>query len=112
MNRLSWFRRIWNSIRGFAIWLKVGYPFVLLFLIVLVAALMCGANWLHIWIILTLGATLTIAEMINYAIERLCNFVCKNKQNENIRAIKDILAGAVLVAGLALGIVGLWVIIS
>lgn len=96
--------------RGFALWLKVGYPFVILFLAVLIAALMRGANWLHIWIILTLGATLTIAEMLNYAIERLCDVVSV-KQNDNIRAIKDICAGAVLVAGLALGVVGLWVIV-
>jgi len=109
---MRWFSRIWVSMRGFALWLKVGYPFVILFLAVLVVALMRGANWLHIWIILILGTTLTIAEMINYAIERLCNFVCKNKQNDNIKAIKDILAGAVLIAGLALGVVGLWIIIA
>jgi len=96
--------------RGFALWLKVGYPFVILFLAVLIAALMRGANWLHIWIILTLGATLTIAEMLNYAIERLCDVVSAER-NDNIRAIKDICSGAVLVAGLALGIVGLWVIV-
>ena len=96
--------------RGFALWLKVGYPFVILFLAVLIAALMRGANWLHIWIILTLGATLTIAEMLNYAIERLCDVVSV-KRNDDIRAIKDICSGAVLVAGLALGIVGLWVIV-
>jgi len=96
--------------RGFALWLKVGYPFVILFLAVLIAALMRGANWLHIWIILTLGATLTIAEMINYAIERLCDVVSM-EQSDNIQAIKDICAGAVLVAGLALAVVGLWVII-
>jgi len=108
----NWLKRVRISMRGFALWLKVGYPFVILFLAVLIAALMRGANWLHIWIILTLGTTLTIVEMINYAIERLCNFVCKNKQNDNIRAIKDILAGAVLIAGLALGVVGLWIIIA
>lgn len=96
--------------RGFALWLKVGYPFVILFLAVLIAALMRGANWMHIWIILTLGATLTIAEMINYAIERLCDMVTVEK-NDNIRAVKDICAGAVLVAGLVLAVVGLWVIV-
>jgi len=108
---MRWFSRIWISIRGFALWLKVGYPFMLLFLAVLGVALFKQVSWLHIWIILILGTTLTIAEMINYAIERLCDFVCKNKQNDNIRAIKDICAGCVLVAGLALGVVGLWIII-
>ena len=108
---MRWFRRIWISIRGFAIWLKVGYPFVLLFLAVLIAALMRGANWLHIWIILTLGTTLTIVEMINYAIEKLCDVV-KPGRDGRIRDIKDICSGCVLVAGLALGVVGLWIIIA
>lgn len=96
--------------RGFIIWLQVGYPFMLLFLIVLGAALIRQVDWLHIWIILILGTTLTIAEMINYAIERLCDVVSVEK-NDNIRVIKDICSGAVLVAGLSLGIVGLWIII-
>lgn len=96
--------------RGFALWFEVGYPFVILFLVVLGVALMRGANWLHIWIILTLGATLTIAEMLNYAIERLCDMV-KPKKDSRIKDIKDICSGAVLVAGLALAVVGLWVII-
>ena len=96
--------------RGFALWLKVGYPFVILFLAVLIVALMRGANWMHIWIILTLGATLTIAEMLNYAIEKLCDVV-KPQNDGGIRDVKDLCSGAVLVAGLALAIVGLWVII-
>ncbi len=96
--------------RGFALWLKVGYPFVILFLAVLVVALMRGADWLHIWIILTLGATLTIAEMLNYAIEKLCDIVKPGKDNR-IKDIKDICSGCVLVAGLALGVVGVWVIV-
>jgi len=108
---LRWFRRIWISIQGFALWFKVGYPFIILFFAVLIAALMRGANWLHIWIILTLGATLTIAEMLNYAIEKLCDVVKPEKDNR-IKDIKDICSGAVLVAGLALGIVGLWVILG
>ncbi len=106
---MRWLRRIWVSMRGFALWLKVGYPFVILFLTVLIVALMRGANWLHIWIILTLGATLTIAEMLNYAIEKLCDVVTP-KRDGRIKDIKDICSGAVLVAGLALGVVGLWVI--
>ena len=107
---MRWFSRIWVSMRGFALWLKVGYPFVILFLSVLVVALISEAEWLHIWIILTLGATLTIAEMLNYAIERLCDVV-KPKRDGRIKDIKDICSGAVLVAGLALGVVGVWVIV-
>ena len=97
--------------RGFSLWLKVGYPFAILFLTVLVVALMRGANWLHIWIILILGTTLTVAEMINYAIEKLCDVV-KPQRDGRIKDIKDLCSGAVLVAGLSLGIVGLWVILG
>ncbi len=107
----NWLKRVRISMRGFALWVKVGYPFILLFLAVLISALMRGANWLHIWIILTLGATLTIAEMLNYAIEKLCDVV-KPQNDGRIRDIKDLCSGAVLVAGLALGIVGLWVILG
>ena len=108
---MRWFSRIWISMRGFALWFKVGYPFVILFLAVLIVALMRGANWLHIWIILILGATLTVTEMLNYAIEKLCDVV-KPKKDKRIKDIKDICSGAVLVAGLSLGIVGLWVILG
>ena len=108
---MRWFKRIWISMRGFALWLKVGYPFIILFVAVLIVALMRGENWLHIWIILTLGATLTIAEMLNYAIEKLCDVV-KPQNDGRIRDVKDLCAGSVLVAGLALAVVGLWVIFT
>ena len=107
---MRWFRRIWISIRGFALWLKVGYPFMMLFLAVLGVALFKQVSWLHIWIILVLGTTLTIVEMINYAIERLCDVV-QPKRDGRIKDIKDICSGAVLVAGLSLGVVGLWIIV-
>lgn len=105
-----WVKRILISMRGFVIWLEVGWPFVLLFLGVLLLAIIRKAEWLHIWIILTLGSTLTIAEMLNFAIENLCDIV-EPDHNDRIKMIKDICAGAVLVAGLALGIVGIWIIL-
>jgi len=106
----QWFNRVWVSIRGFIVWLKVGYPFVVLFAVVLGLALARGASWLHIWIILILGATLTVTEMLNYAIERLCDVVMPNEDNR-IKLVKDICAGSVLVAGVALLLVGGWIII-
>jgi len=106
---MRWFKRIWISMRGFTLWLQVGYPFMLLFLAVLGVALIRQVGWLHIWIILILGTTLTVAEMINYAIEKLCDVV-KPKKDGRIKDVKDICSGAVLVAGLALGVVGLWII--
>ncbi len=108
---MRWFSRIWVSMEGFVAWLKVGYPFILLFLGVLGIALYRQVEWLHIWIILVLGATLTVAEMLNYAIEKLCDVVT-TKKDSRIKEIKDICAGAVLVAGLALGVVGIWIILK
>jgi len=105
-----WLKRLWVSIRGFCLWLKVGYPFVALFVAVLLVALIRGASWLHIWIILILGATLTVTEMLNYAIERLCDVVMPN-EDKRIKLVKDICAGSVLVAGVALLVVGGWIII-
>jgi diacylglycerol kinase len=51
-----------------------------------------------------------VAEMLNYAIEKVCDLI-DISLNPKIRDIKDICAGAVLVSGIILGIVGLWIII-
>ena len=56
-----------------------------------------------------LGATLTVTEMLNYAIEKLCDVVTAKKDGR-VKAIKDVCAGAVLVAMVVLGVVGLWII--
>ena len=89
---MKWFKRIWCSIQGFFTWFKVGYPFVALFLVVLGVALIRERSWLHIWILLILGTTLTVAEMLNYAIERLCDIVTTEKDNR-VKIIKDVCAG-------------------
>jgi len=52
-----------------------------------------------------------ITEAINTCIENLCNFCCENKIHPEIKIIKDVAAGAVLVAALVSFSVGLAVFI-
>ncbi len=55
------------------------------------------------------SALVFISEMLNTAIEKLCDFVCKDK-NQNIGKIKDICAGAVLVSAVISICVGVTVL--
>ena len=101
-----------NGIRGYFVWLRVGWPFAVLVSIVLAAAFLILDKWLHVWVVLILGTVLTVTEMLNYAIERLCDRCMGTRYNEDVRLIKDICAGAVLVSGLSLGAVGLWIVLA
>lgn len=56
-------------------------------------------------ILLCCGAVISI-ELINTAIEKLCDLVEPNK-NEKVRVIKDISAGAVLIVSIVSLIIGL-----
>lgn len=105
-----WIKRTVNSIRGFITWLKVGYPFLLLCAVLLAVAIWRSDNWLHIWVLVTLSCVFVVVEMLNYAIEKVCDLISQ-EYNKEIKAIKDIVAGAVLVSVLVLGTVSLWVII-
>ena len=104
--------RIIDGFRGIWQWLKVGWPFVVFFLVILAASLASIDNWLHIWVILILGTVLIIAEMLNYAIEKLCDLAIGTGYNHEVRLIKDICAGAVLASGVILGLAGLWIILT
>jgi len=107
----SWLIRIRNATVGFLSWLKVGYPFVLFCLVILFICWLRFVSWLYIWIILVLSAVLIVAEMLNYAIENLCDVV-SGGYNDNIKLIKNVCAGSVLVSGLTLGAVGVWVLLG
>ncbi len=59
------------------------------------------------WVIVLLSITLVIClEMVNSALEKLCDFVMP-QQNPKIKYIKDVAAGAVLVACLFAVVAGL-----
>ena len=61
------------------------------------------------WVAITIAIALVwIAEALNTCIEKLCDFCCENKFHPSIKIIKDISAGAVLiaaVASLAIGVI-------
>lgn len=102
-------RRTYVALKGFLTWFRVGYPFILLPSALLLAVWLLGYGWIELTIVFALGMILIVAEMFNYAIERLCNLVSPNK-NEDVRIIKDVCAGTVLVSGTVLVVVGLYII--
>ena len=61
-----------------------------------------STEWIYITIV---AAMVLLSEAFNTAIEYLCNHVSPN-QNETIGKVKDIAAGAVLIAAIAAAIVG------
>jgi diacylglycerol kinase (ATP) len=101
--------RLRNALRGLILWSKVGYPFLLFCLAVLLITYFMGSGWFYFWIALVLGLTLIVAEMLNHAIEELCDLINPN-YSEDIKLIKDICAGAVLLSIVGLTAVGVWVL--
>ena len=60
----------------------------------------------HEWIVIVLTIGIVISmEMINSAIEEICNFISPEK-HESIKRIKDLAAGAVLVSAIIAFIIG------
>ena len=106
-----WADRISIGFRGLNIWLKKGYPFVLLPAIMLLTGWLAGARWNLLAPIALLGTILVATEIFNTAIEKLCDLI-DVEQNGKIGDIKDISASAILVFGIALGITWLWVMID
>jgi diacylglycerol kinase len=79
-----------------------------LFAIIIVIALGFLYNISSIeWIAVLLSIALVFSmEMINSAIENICNFISPEK-HESIKIIKDLAAGAVLVSAIIAMIIGL-----
>ncbi len=65
------------------------------------------ASWERMIVILCTALVLA-SEAMNSAVERLLNFVSKQYLDE-IRAIKDLMAGAVLIFSIAAFIIGIWI---
>lgn len=107
---LSWIRRTAIGFRGFRTWVRVGYPFALIPGVLLLTIWLMGYGWLEIVIVFALGMILVIAEMFNYAIEKLCNLV-NTQYDDRIKTVKDICAGTVLVSAAVLVTVALYIIL-
>jgi len=105
-----WVRRLKTGAKGFLLWARQEWLIVAAWVLFPVVAILRGCSWLHFWVLLILGTCLVISEMVNTAIEKLCDLVEPN-YNEKVRAIKDICAGAAMAAGVALVVVGFWVIV-
>jgi diacylglycerol kinase (ATP) len=77
------------------------YDWSVTYKLVLTAGVLLGAFALRAWVdfalILVVTAFVVFAEMVNSAIEALCDFV-EERHNEKIRVIKDIAAAAVGIA--------------
>ena len=52
-----------------------------------------------------------ITETLNTCIEELCNYACENKTDPAIKIIKDMAAGAVLIATIASVVIGVIVFV-
>lgn len=64
------------------------------------AAALIARDWIDVVLIIVVTALVLVAEIMNSAIEALCDFV-ETRHNEKIRIIKDIAAAAVGIAMLA-----------
>jgi len=77
------------------------YDWSVTYKLVLSAGVLLGAFALRAWVdfalILVVTAFVVFAEMVNSAIEALCDFV-EERHNEKIKVIKDIAAAAVGIA--------------
>ena len=102
-NPIRKLRVIWSGLRFAAL-----YDFSVAYKLVVSALLLIAAFWLRQWLdvllILLATALVLIAEMLNSAIEALCDFV-EQRHNEKIRVIKDIAAAA---AGISIAV---WLVI-
>ena len=103
----------WHPLRKIATALSglryaVVYDFSVAYKLVLSAIVLAAAFALRAWVdlllILVVTAFVLVAEMMNSAIEALCDFV-ESRHDERIRVIKDIAAAAVGIAILA------WVVV-
>lgn len=87
------FRTICSGLRFAAL-----YDFSVAYKLALSALLAAAAFWLREWVdvllILFATALVLITEMMNTAIEALCDFI-EVRHNEKIRVIKDVAAAAV-----------------
>ena len=108
--RLKSFVYAWEGIVSFFIWEQNAQIHLIFTFLVLVLSVTLGvSNWEAIAVVFSI-AFVWVAEMINTAIEKTIDFVSMERHPQ-IKLIKDIAAGAVLVASLTAVIVGSFIFI-
>jgi diacylglycerol kinase (ATP) len=108
--RLKSFVYAWEGIVSFFRWEQNAQIHLIFTFLVLVLSVTLGvSNWEAIAVVFSI-AFVWVAEMINTAIEKTIDFVSMERHPQ-IKLIKDIAAGAVLVASLTAVIVGSFIFI-
>lgn len=108
--RLKSFVYAWEGIVSFFRWEHNAQIHLAVTFLVLVLSVTLGLNkWEAIAVVFSI-AIVWIAEMFNTAIEKTMDFISVEKHPQ-IKLIKDIAAGAVLVAAIAAVIVGCFIFI-
>jgi diacylglycerol kinase (ATP) len=108
--RLKSFVYAWDGIVSFFRWEHNAQVHLAITFLVLVLSVTLGVNkWEAIAVVFSI-AFVWIAEMFNTAIEKAMDFITLEKHPQ-IKLIKDISAGAVLIAAIAAVIVGCFIFI-
>lgn len=108
--RLKSFVYAWEGIVSFFRWEHNAQIHLAITFLVLVLSVTLGVSkWEAIAVVFSI-AFVWVAEMINTAIEKTIDFISVEKHPQ-IKLIKDVAAGAVLIASLAAVVVGLFIFI-
>ena len=108
--RLKSFVYAWEGIVSFFRWEQNAQIHLVITFLVLVLSVTLGVSkWEAIAVVFSI-AFVWVAEMINTAIEKTIDFVSMERHPQ-IKLVKDIAAGAVLIASLAAVAVGLFIFI-
>ncbi|HTM91112.1 MAG TPA: diacylglycerol kinase family protein [Flavisolibacter sp.] len=108
--RLKSFVYAWEGIVSFFRWEHNAQIHLVITFLVLVLSVTLGViKWEAIAVVFSI-AFVWVAEMVNTAIEKTIDFVSMERDPQ-IKLIKDIAAGAVLIASLAAVVVGLFIFI-
>ena len=89
-------RTIFSGLR-YAVVYDFSVAWKLVFSLVLLCAALLARDWLDSLLIIVATALVMVAEIMNSAIEALCDFV-ESRHNEKIKIIKDIAAAGVGIA--------------
>jgi diacylglycerol kinase len=92
-------RTIFSGLR-YAVVYDFSVAWKLLVSLLLLVAALAGRNWVDAMLIIVVTALVLVAEIMNSAIEALCDFI-ETRHNDKIGIIKDIAAASVGVALLA-----------